>query len=106
MVALHVAFSTSSRRFVLMSASEVQPVTHESTAREGCECHCAAIDMGMSTRERASAQAGSTASSSRRTHCDLPFDEMLPIQGTRPRANREPSGWSRGRASLAYHRVR
>ena len=27
----------------------------ERTAREGCECHCAAIDMGMSTRERATA---------------------------------------------------
>ena len=32
--------------------------TRERTAREGCECHCAAINMGMSARERASGQQG------------------------------------------------
>jgi hypothetical protein len=32
--------------------------TRERTAREGCACHYATIDMGMSARERASGQQG------------------------------------------------
>ena len=51
-----VSFSIRSRRFILMSASEAQPVTRERMAQEGCECYCAAIEMGTSARERASMQ--------------------------------------------------
>ena len=35
-VALNMSFSMSSRRIMLMSASEAQPVTHGSAQREGC----------------------------------------------------------------------
>ena len=90
--------STSSTRRDMMSASEAQPVTH------GCARHARAVSVTvprstLAERTRAGSQAARRVG--RRAHRYEMLEKMLPILGTRPGVNREPSGRSRGRVSQA-----
>ena len=95
-----VSFSSSLRRLLLSSTSEAHPVTYGRARRETVVSRSPCRQQHEHERTRAGEHAARVQGGA---HTVGALSEMaLPVQGTRPGVNQEPSGRSRGRVSRAF----